>query len=182
MIYPILLYGNPILKQTSKEVPKGSTEIENIVKNMFETMYAAQGIGLAAPQVGLSLRVFIMDSTPVEKSNEQGVKQAFINPIIMEEKGEDWNFEEGCLSIPGIRENVSRKTFLHIKYYDQEWKEYEQTYDGIKARIIQHEYDHLDGILFTDHLSPFKKQLLNNKLHNISKGKVDTDYKVKTPK
>ena len=183
MIYPIVLYGDPVLKQKAKEVPE-DFDIKTFVEDLFETMYSAGGVGLAAPQVGKSLRVFVIDSTPMEEEEDgdgKGFKQAFINPEILEEEGEKWAFEEGCLSIPGIREDVSRKSVVKIRYFDEEWNEHEEEYDDIHARVIQHEYDHIEGVLFTDHISSFKKRLLKGKLANISKGKVDADYRVKVP-
>lgn len=184
MIYPIVLYGDPVLKQKAKEVPE-DFDIKTFVEDLFETMYSAGGVGLAAPQVGKSLRVFVIDSTPMEEEEDgdgKGFKQAFINPEILEEEGEKWAFEEGCLSIPGIREDVSRKEEVTINYLDENLEEKEETFTGIRARIIQHEYDHIEGKLFTEYLSPLKKRLLKGRLASISKGKVDADYRVKAPK
>lgn len=181
MIYPIVLYGDPVLKRRAGDVEEGSEEIRELVSDMFETMYHASGVGLAAPQIGKSLRVFVIDSTPMEDDQTKGVKKAFINPEIIDETGKEWAFEEGCLSIPGIREDVTRPPSVTINYLDEAWNEHEETFEGILARIIQHEYDHIEGILFTDHLSPFKKRLLKGKLGNISKGKVDIDYRIKAP-
>ncbi len=181
MIYPIVLYGDPVLKRKAKEVEHGDESVKEFVANLFETMYAAQGVGLASPQVGISLRVFIVDSTPMEEKEEGGLRQAFINPVMLDENGEPWAFEEGCLSIPGIREDVNRKPKIRIKYFDEEWVEHEREFEGMQARIIQHEYDHIEGILFTDYISSFKKRLLKGKLANISKGKTDAEYRVKVP-
>lgn len=181
MIYPIVLYGDPVLKKKAKDVAQDDESVKEFAANLFETMYAAQGVGLASPQVGISLRVFVVDSTPMEDKEEDGLKQVFINPEILEEDGEQWAFEEGCLSIPGIREDVNRQPKIRIKYFDENWEEHEETFDGMKARIIQHEYDHIEGILFTDHISSFKKRLLKGKLTNISKGKTDAEYRVKIP-
>lgn len=180
MIYPIVLYGDPILKKKTQEIGEGE-DIQELVNDMFETMYYASGVGLAAPQIGKSLRLFVMDSDPIEEKDGEGFKQAFINPQITEQKGDPWDFEEGCLSIPGIREDIKREPEITIKYFDAEWKEHTKTFSGIRARIIQHEYDHIEGILFTDYLTAFKKRLLKGKLSNISKGKVDTEYKVRVP-
>ncbi|MFK7951629.1 MAG: peptide deformylase [Ekhidna sp.] len=182
MIFPIVLYGDPILKKKAKEVEQGDDSVKEFVEHMFETMYAAQGVGLAAPQAGFSLRVFVIDTRPMSEDEEEGLKQAFINPEIIDEDGEAWAFEEGCLSIPGIREDVSRKSNVTIRYYDENWEEHEEEYDDLIARVIQHEYDHIEGKLFTDYLTPFKKRLLKGKLANISKGKVDADYRVKPPR
>lgn len=184
MIFPIVLYGDPVLKSKGKEVAEGDEKVEGFVNSMFETMYAAQGVGLAAPQVGESLRVFVIDTFPMveDDDDEEGVKQAFINPEILEESGAPWAFEEGCLSIPGIREDVSRKPRVKIRYFDEKWEEHEAEFDGMAARVIQHEYDHIEGKLFTDYLTPLKRRLLKSKLANISKGKTDAEYRVKIPR
>ena len=155
--------------------------MKGLIADMFETMYSASGVGLAAPQIGKSIRLFVVDDYPMMDEGEEGVRKAFINPQIIDEHGEEWAFEEGCLSIPGIREDVSRKSVVKIRYFDEEWNEHEEEYDDIHARVIQHEYDHIEGVLFTDHISSFKKRLLKGKLANISKGKVDADYRVKVP-
>lgn len=181
MIFPIVLYGDPVLKKKAKEVAHGDESVKEFVDNLFETMYAAQGVGLASPQVGISLRVFIVDSTPMEDNEEEALKQAFINPEMILEEGDEWPFEEGCLSIPGVREDVMRKSKIRIKYFDENWEQHEEDFDGIRARIIQHEYDHIEGILFTDYISSFKKRLLKGKLTNISKGKTDAEYRIKIP-
>ena len=180
MIYPIVLYGDPVLKRKTDEIPEGE-DIKELVNDMFETMYHASGVGLAAPQIGKSLRLFVIDSGPIEEKEGEGRKQAFINPQIIESFGDPWDFEEGCLSIPGIREDVKREPEITIDYFDEDWNHHVETFDDIQARIIQHEYDHIEGILFTDYLSAFKKRLIKAKLANISKGKVDTEYKVKAP-
>ncbi len=182
MIYPITLYGDPILKKPSKKVPSDQQDILVLVADMFETMSHASGVGLAAPQIGKPLRIFVMDSTPMkasEEPSEPGLRQVFINPEIIEEYGEKWPFEEGCLSIPGIREDVIRSSHVKIAFFDEHWKQHTRDFDGVDARIIQHEYDHIEGILFTDHISAFKRRLLKSKLTNISKGKVDAEYRVK---
>lgn len=182
MIFPIVLYGDPVLKKKASEVAEGDESVKEFVESMYETMYAAQGVGLAAPQVGESLRVFVVDTTPMEDEEEEGLKQAFINPIMIEEIGEEWAFEEGCLSIPGVRADVNRKPQIKIEYFDVNWELHEETFDGMKARVIQHEYDHIEGKLFTDYLTPFKKRLIKGKLANISKGKTDAEYRVKIPR
>jgi len=192
MILPILAYGDPILKKEGNEIDAKYPDLSGLIDNMFETMYAAQGVGLAAPQIGLQIRMFVVDGSPFADSDEDeepdpmaegmdGFKKIFINPIIESEEGEEWGFQEGCLSIPKIREEVFRKEIIHISYYDENWKLHEEKFDGYKARIIQHEYDHIDGILFTDHLSILKKRLLTKKLQNISKGEISTSYKMKFP-
>ncbi len=183
MIYPIIAYGDPVLKKETRDVEEGEVDIKELVSDMFETMYEANGVGLAAPQIGKDLRVFVIDSTPLEDEGEEhlGVKKAFINATIVEETGKKWVFEEGCLSIPGIREDVYRRENLTIHYFDENWEEHEEAYSGIQARIIQHEYDHVEGVLFTDYLSTIKKRLIKKRLLNISKGIVDTDYRMKFP-
>lgn len=186
MILPIVAYGDPVLRKRGKEIAKEEEEgIQELIENMFETMYNAHGVGLAAPQIGKSLRLFVIDGGPLleeEEKDKEGFKKVFINPTILEEDGDEWEFEEGCLSIPSIRENVYRPEELTIHYFDENWKEHTETYDGMRARIIQHEYDHIDGILFTDLIAPLKKRLLKRRLENISKGKVESGYKMKFPK
>lgn len=193
MILPILAYGDPVLKKEGEEIDKDYPELKELIEDMYETMYAASGVGLAAPQIGKSIRMFIVDGSPFAEDEEgeegpdpraegmEGFKKVFINPIIEEEHGEEWGFREGCLSIPTIREEVFRKEEVVISYYDENWKLKEEKYTGYAARIIQHEYDHLDGVLFTDHLSPLKKRLLGKKLQNISRGDTTADYKMKFP-
>ncbi|MDX2360216.1 MAG: peptide deformylase [Crocinitomicaceae bacterium] len=193
MILPIIAYGDPVLKKEGEEIDKDYPELEGLIANMYETMYAASGIGLAAPQIGKSIRLFIVDGSPFADDDEEedekdpkakgmdDFKKVFINPVIEEEKGEKWGFNEGCLSIPKIREEVFRQEELIISYYNENWELKEETYNGYAARIIQHEYDHVDGVLFTDHLSPLKKRLLSKKLQNISKGDVEVDYRMKYP-
>lgn len=186
MIYPIVVYGDPVLRQKAKDIKEG-TDLTQLIADMHETMQAASGIGLAAPQIGKSIRLFVVDATSFEKEAEEDedlsdFKKAFINPQILEEEGEPWAFEEGCLSIPNLRENVSRPETVRIRYYDENWKLHEEEYDGMKARIIQHEYDHIEGKLFIDYLTPFKKRLLKGKLTDISKGKVDAEYRIAVPK
>jgi peptide deformylase len=181
MIHPIVMYGDPVLRQRAKDIEQG-TDLKMLIDDMFETMHGASGIGLAAPQIGKSIRLFVVDGTVLE--DEEGMenfKKAFVNPEILEEVGTPWEFEEGCLSIPNIRENVSRKERLKIRYYDENWNLHEEEYDGMKARIIQHEYDHIEGKLFVDYLPALKKRLLKGKLADISKGKVDTEYRIIAP-
>ncbi|MFY0654274.1 MAG: peptide deformylase [Cyclobacteriaceae bacterium] len=183
MIYPIVVYGDPVLKRMADDIEEGEIDVKQLSEDMFETMYNASGIGLAAPQIGKSIRMFIVDGSPLDDDEEDmsDFKKVFINPEIVEETGEPWKFEEGCLSIPGIREEVSRPPKLIINYLDENWEEHEEEFDGMKARIIQHEFDHIEGVLFTDYLTPFKKRLLKGKFQNISKGKCDADYKIKIP-
>ena len=184
MIRPIVAYGDPVLKKEAEDIDLDHPELKQIISDMYETMYKAEGVGLAAPQVGLSYRIFIVDASPFEEEDPElkDFKKTFINPIIIEEKGEEWKFNEGCLSIPGIREDVSRQPVVTVEYYNEDLKLVEETFTGIAARIIQHEYDHVEGILFTDRLNPLKKRLLKGKLKDISKGNVTVKYRMKFPK
>lgn len=182
MIYPIVMYGDPVLKKKAREIEQGELDLKTLIDDMFETMESAHGIGLAAPQIGKSIRLFIVDGRPLEEEGMQDFVKAFINPVILTEEGDKWSFEEGCLSIPHIREDVSRHEKLRIKYLDADWNEHEEEYDGMKARIIQHEYDHIEGVLFTDYISPLKKRMLKGKLQNITKGKIKIDYRIAIPK
>ena len=188
MILPILPYGNPILKAKALEINKSYPKLKDLIKNMWETMYSANGVGLAAPQIGLSIRILVIDTFPFSEQEElskkesmelSSFKKVFINPKIIEENGEDWDFNEGCLSVPDIREDISRKESIKINFLDENFVSKNLILSGIKARVVQHEYDHLEGILFTDYLSPLKKRILKKKLHNISKGKIKTDYLMK---
>ncbi len=181
MIYPIVMYGDPVLRQRAKEIKAGS-DIQQLIDDMFETMHGASGIGLAAPQIGKDIRLFVVDGTILDEEPEMAdFKKTFINAQITEETGTPWDFEEGCLSIPNIREKISRKAKVKITYYDENWIKHEEQYDGMKARIIQHEYDHIEGKMFVDYLTPLKKRLLKGKLADISKGKVDTEYRIIAP-
>ena len=190
MILPIIAYGDPVLRKTGKEITKDYPNLDVLLENMFETMYDARGIGLAAPQVGLSIRIFIVDATPFEEDEEltekeraflSTFKEVFINAKIITETGDEWAFSEGCLSIPDIREDVFRNDTIKIEYLDENFKKHIKEFDGIVARIIQHEYDHIEGILFTDKLSSLKKRLIKSKLSNISKGKIKVDYRMRFP-
>lgn len=186
MIYPIVMYGDPVLRERAKDIEPG-TDLKQLVNDMFETMYAAQGVGLAAPQIGKSIRLFVVDGSPMQDEEDDaedmtGFKKAFINPVIIDESGDKWEFEEGCLSIPNIRENIARKEIVRIRYYNENWEQVEEEYDGMKARIIQHEYDHIEGKLFVDYLTSLKKRLLKSKLTDISKGKVKADYRIAVAK
>ena len=190
MILPVVAYGDPVLKKVAKEITTEYPDFDKFMSDMWETMYNAHGVGLAAPQVGRSVRIFIVDASPFASDKdlspeEQKVlnsfKKAFINPIILEETGEEWSFNEGCLSIPDVREDVSRKETIKIQYLDENFKEHTDTFNGLAARIIQHEYDHIEGILFTDKLSSLKKRIIRGKLTNISKGKVNADYRMRFP-
>ncbi|MGV6831122.1 MAG: peptide deformylase [bacterium] len=190
MILPIVAYGDPVLKKKAVDIDSDYTNLKELVSNMYETMYAAYGVGLAAPQIGLPIRLFLVDTSPFaeddvfneeEKAQLKDFKKTFINAEILEEEGDEWVFNEGCLSIPNVREDVYRKPTITIKYQDENFETFTETYDGLIARVIQHEYDHIEGILFTDKLSSLKKRLIKGKLSNISKGKINVDYKMKFP-
>lgn len=184
MVLPIVAYGDPILKKEAEEIDINHPDLKKIIENMYETMYAAHGVGLAAPQVGLSYRLFIIDADPFkdEYPELEGYKKTFINPVILEESGKKWTFNEGCLSIPGIREDVERQPDIVVEYYNDKLELVEETFTGVVARVIQHEYDHIEGVLFTDRINPLRKRLLKGKLADITKGKVDVDYRMKFPK
>lgn len=188
MILPIVAYGDPVLKRKASDIERGHEGLEELIDNMFETMYEAAGVGLAAPQIGQSMRLFIVDATPFGEDEEdeeaqkvKDFKEVFINAQITESGGEPWVFQEGCLSIPNIREEVSRDYSVKIEYYNRNWEFQQKVFDGYAARIIMHEYDHIDGILFVDHLKPLKKRLLKRKLNDISKGIVDVNYRMRFP-
>lgn len=188
MILPVIAYGDPVLRKTGKEIEENTPEIQTLIANMWETMYNASGVGIAAPQIGKSLRLFVIDATPFaedediteeEKAQLVDFKKVFINAQIVEEEGEEWAFQEGCLSIPGVREDVFRQENVTVKYLDENFEPQEATFSGLAARVFQHEYDHIEGILFTDKLSSLKKRLIKKKLENISKGKAGADYRMK---
>ena len=185
MILPIVAFGSPILREKCKEISKYFPDLPEIIDDMFDTMYAASGVGLAAPQINKSIRMFIIDTAPFvyDKENDiQPMKQVFINPKMIKEEGQKWLFNEGCLSIPEIREDISRKSEIEIEFLNENFQKQQKKFDGITARVIQHEYDHLDGILFTDKISPLRKRVLKGKLSDISKGKVEISYKMRFPK
>ena len=190
MILPIIAYGDPVLRKVADYIDKDFPKFEELVANMWDTMYNASGVGLAAPQIGLPIRLFIVDTTPFGDDEElteeeqkalKGFRKVFLNARIEEETGTEWAFNEGCLSIPDVREDVSRKDTITISYMDENFKSYKETYDGLLARVIQHEYDHIEGILFTDKLSSLKKRLLKGRLTNISKGKIKVEYRMRFP-
>jgi peptide deformylase len=190
MILPIVAYGDPVLKKKATDIPKDYPNFDELLENMFETMYNAYGVGLAAPQIGLPIRMFLVDTSPFseeeglseeEKEALKAFKQVFINAKIINEEGDEWAFNEGCLSIPDVREDVFRKPTITVEFLDENFKEHIETYTGLIARVIQHEYDHIEGILFTDKLSSLKKRLIKGRLNNISKGKVDVDYRMRFP-
>lgn len=190
MILPIVAYGTPVLKKVAKDIDKDYPNLKALIANMYETMYGANGVGLAAPQIGLPIRIFLVDASPFaedeglseeDQAYIKDFKHTFINARIIEEKGEEWAFNEGCLSIPDVREDVFRKPDITIEYYDEDFKKHTKSFSGLAARIIQHEYDHIEGVLFTDKLSSFKKRLIKGKLNNISKGKISIDYPMRFP-
>ena len=194
MLLPIIAYGHPVLKRKAEVISKDYPKLKELIDNMFETMYNASGVGIAAPQIGLSIRLFIVDTSPFsedeslsdeEQNQLKSFKKIFINPEIIEESGDDWSFDEGCLSIPNIRESVLRQPEIKIQYFDENFNKHVKSFNGLLARVIQHEYDHVEGVLFTDKLSSFKKQLLKKKLLKISSGKLSFDYEMefyKSPK
>lgn len=184
MILPIYAYGYSVLKKVAKPIEKDHEKLDELLKNMWDTMYNANGVGLAGPQVGKSLRIFLVDTVQmedVEKEVKKGIKKAFINAEILEETGDAWAYEEGCLSIPQIRGDVERQKKIKIKYLDENFEEFIEEYEGINARVIQHEYDHIEGKLFTEKLKPLKKKMIKRKLEKIKAGKVDTEYRMKFP-
>ena len=183
MMLPITAYGHPTLRKISEDIDKDYPGLDELINNMFETMYVSKGVGLAAPQINRNIRLFIIDTTPYEDEYPEvkGFKKAFINAQIIGEEGKEWSFNEGCLSIPDIREDVYRKPRIRIQYYDQDFKLHDEKFDGTIARIIQHEYDHLEAILFVDKVSSIRKTLLRRKLNDISKGNIDVDYKMIFP-
>ena len=190
MILPIVAYGDPVLKKIATDISKDYPKFDELLENMFETMYNAYGVGLAAPQIGVPIRLFIVDTTPFSEDEEltpeeqkalNGFKRVFINAKITNEEGDEWAFNEGCLSIPDVREDVFRKPNITIEYLDENFKPHTENFDGLIARVIQHEYDHIEGVLFTDKLSTLKKRLIKGRLSNISKGKIKVDYRMRFP-
>lgn len=188
MILPIVAYGDPVLKRKAKDIEQTYPDLPTLLDNMFETMYNAYGVGLAAPQIGLPIRLFLVDTTPFSEDDElsaeeqsllKNFKKVFINPVILEETGDEWTFTEGCLSIPDVREDVSRHSDIKIKYLDEQFNEHIEDYTGLIARVIQHEYDHIEGVLFTDKLSSLKRRLIKGKLSSISKGKTKAEYRMR---
>ena len=186
MVLPVYVYGMSVLRKVAPDIPEDYEALDQLIEDMFETMHASDGVGLAAPQIGKSLRIFVVDTSPMaESANDpelDGFRQVFINPYIVEEWGDPWSFEEGCLSLPNIREEVTRPSTVRIEYYDENWDLHEEVYEGIRARVIQHEYDHLDGKLFVDLINPIKRKLLTARLRSISQGKADCSYRMVYPK
>ena len=191
MVLPIIAYGDPVLRKVADDIDKDYPNLSQLIEDMKETMINARGVGLAAPQIGKSIRLFIVDTTPFSDNDDlddeerkflSTYKKVFINAKILNEEGDEWMFNEGCLSIPNINEDVARKDTLTIEYVDENFNKHTETLSGLAARVIQHEYDHIEGVLFTDKLSSLKKRLIKKKLENISKGKVDVDYRMKFTK
>lgn len=190
MVLPIVAYGDPVLRKMCTDISADYPNLKDLISNMFQTMEASRGVGLAAPQIGLPIRLFVVDAAPFADDDEltkeeqtflENFRKVFINAKIIEETGDKWSFNEGCLSIPGVRGDVSRHERLTIEYLDENFQPQILTVDGLAARIIQHEYDHIQGVLFTDKLSAFKKRILQGKLTDISKGKVNVDYRMRFP-
>jgi peptide deformylase len=197
MVLPIVVYGDPVLRKVGVNVDKDYEGLEQLIADMFETMYKAKGVGLAAPQIGRAIRLFLVDThpfaemdeddedeefTPAQRKELENFKKVFINPRILNESGTEWKFNEGCLSIPKIREDVLRKPEIELEYYDEKFVKHTRKFSGLIARVIQHEYDHIEGRLFTDIISPFKRKMISGKLTDISKGKFSADYKTKVYK
>ena len=190
MILPIVAYGDPVLRKVADAIDAAYPDLEKLITNMKETMYNASGVGLAAPQIGKAIRLFLIDASPFSEDDDlseeertllKSFNRVFINPKILEEEGEEWIFNEGCLSIPDVREDVSRQPKITIEYQDENFKVHTETLEGLAARVFQHEYDHIEGILFTDKLSTLKKRIIKKKLENISKGKISADYRMRFP-
>jgi peptide deformylase len=183
MVLPITAYGHPTLRKVATNITKDYPNLDGLIADMFETMYTCSGVGLAAPQINQSIRLIVMDATPYAEEDNQarGFKKVLINPQIIEEKGEEWMFNEGCLSVPDIREDVMRKPEIRIQYYNENWEFFDERYTSVMARIIQHEHDHLEGVLFVDRVSNIRKVLLKRRLSDISKGNIDISYKMIFP-
>jgi peptide deformylase len=191
LILPIVAYGDPVLKKVCEPIEKDYPDLDKLIEDMFETMYESSGVGLAAPQIGREIRLFIVDASPFAEDEEldeeerktlADFKHVFINAEIIEESGDPWDFEEGCLSIPDIREKVSREPVVTIAYQDEHFAEQEKTFTGFAARVVQHEYDHIEGILFTDHIGAFRRRMLKGKLQDITNGNISPRYKMRFPK
>lgn len=181
MVYPVVVYGDPVLRKVAIDIPAGE-DVSKLIEDMYETMYAADGMGLAAPQIGKSIRLFIVDATMVEDEPDlKEFKKVFINPKISEKAGDETLLEEGCLSIPNLRERIPRPDRIRLTWFDEKWQKHEADFAGMQSRIIQHEYDHIEGKLFLDHLSPLRRKLLKGKLNDISRGEVETTYRILAP-
>lgn len=184
MIYPITVFGDPVLRKVTTDIDQSYEGLEKLAEDMLETMHNAEGVGLAAPQIGLTVRIFVVDLSPLSDDEPElaDFVKAFINPQIIEKTGDKVLMDEGCLSLPGLREDVLRYNTIRIKYFDTNWQAHDEIYTGFTARVLQHEYDHLDGVMFVDYCSPLKKRLLKGKLMDISKGNVTTSYRIKVPR
>ena len=187
MIYPIYVYGMPVLRKVAADIDEHFEGLSELITDMYETMYQADGIGLAAPQVGKSIRMIVIDGTQVdeddkERSELHDFKKVLINPQLIHEEGDDWEFNEGCLSLPNIREDVKRKPIIRLEYLDENFEFHDEEFSGMKARILQHEMDHVNGILFIDRISPIRRRLLNARLKAISKGQTEVKYKIRFPR
>lgn len=184
MYLPIYVYGHPVLRKVATPVDKDYPALEKLIEDMWETMYKADGVGLAAPQIGKPIRLFVIDGSELAEKDEnlKGFKKTFINAEILTETGEDFTYSEGCLSVPGIREEIIRPSIITVRYMDENFKLFEEQMEGLKARIVQHEHDHLQGKLLIDRINPIRRTMLQGKLNNISRGKVECDYKIKTAK
>jgi len=182
MILPIRAYGDPVLRKKCKDIDSQYPELSSLIENMLETMDSSNGVGLAAPQIGLPIRLFVIDSTHMYDNEKDGIRKVFINPQMIEEYDDEWTFEEGCLSIPHIRENVERNATITLQYQDENFNTHEEEFDGMTARVIQHEYDHIEGVLFIDHISALKRRLIKGKLNDIKKGNISVDYRMKFPR
>jgi peptide deformylase len=185
MVHPIYIYGMPVLRKKAADIDPGFKGLNQLIADMYETLYQADGVGLAAPQIGKSIRVIVIDATRPEKDKDSELKEfktVLINPYILNEEGQEWEFNEGCLSLPDLREDISRKPRIRLRYMDRDFKPHDEYFDGVRARIIQHEVDHLNGVLFIDKISPLRRRMLNGKLKDISKGRIEQKYKMVFPK
>ena len=178
MILPIYAYGQSVLRKVAEPITADYKDLEGLISDMYQTMYNAKGVGLAAPQIGRDIRLFVVDTTQLDKEDQKaaGIKKVFINAVLLDESGEPWFYEEGCLSIPDIHVEIERKPEVHIRYMDETFTEHTERYDGFNARVIQHEYDHIEGILFIDHMKPLKRRMINRKLEKIKKGEIETNH------
>ena len=178
MILPIYAYGQPVLRKKSVPIDQQYPGLESLIQDMYDTMYSAKGVGLAAPQIGKDIRLFVIDTIQINKKDQAstGIKRVFINAEILDESGEPWLYEEGCLSIPDIHVEIERNPTIRIRYFDEQWKEHTETYEGVNARVIQHEYDHIEGVLFIDRMKPLKRRMINRKLEKIKRGEIDTNH------
>ena len=183
MVLPVVAYGHPVLKKKAQEVDPSFPNLKGFIADLFETMYQSDGVGLAAPQVNQSIRIFSVDTTVFSDKYPETAdfKRIFINPVIYKEEGDDWSFNEGCLSFPGLREDIVRKPVIYMRYVDEEFVQHDERFDGINARVIQHEYDHIEGIVFVDRMSSLRKMILKGRLNDISKGNVEVAYKMLFP-